>query len=145
MEVKFLEKGSFTIETACVIPLVFLVVFGSLYLCLFVHNRAWLTAAAYEAAVTGSMEGILKEGTPHEKAKEKSIELGNTGFFGAENLTVQSSVGKKVSVVYDADTIVPVGGLNWHLRAEGSSKIVDPVKFIRNIKAAADLAAQVTG
>lgn len=55
---KYLKKGSFTIEAACVMALVLLTVIGILYLCFFVHNRAWLTAAACESALAGSMEGI---------------------------------------------------------------------------------------
>ena len=50
------RKGSFTIEAACVMSLVLITVMGVLYLSFFVHNRSWLTAAAYEAALAGSME-----------------------------------------------------------------------------------------
>ena len=39
------KKGSFTIEAACVMSLILVAVMGILYLCFFVHNRAWLTAA----------------------------------------------------------------------------------------------------
>ena len=49
------RKGSFTIEAACVMSLVLITVMGVLYLSFFVHNRSWLTAAAYEAALAGSM------------------------------------------------------------------------------------------
>ena len=50
-EYSIIRKGSFTIETACVMPLILLVLMGLIYLSFFVHNRAWLTAAAYESAV----------------------------------------------------------------------------------------------
>ncbi len=36
---------------------------GVLYLSFFVHNRSWLTAAAYEAALAGSIEGVQKKRT----------------------------------------------------------------------------------
>ena len=49
-EYSIIRKGSFTIETACVMPLILLVLMGLIYLSFFVHNRAWLTAAAYESA-----------------------------------------------------------------------------------------------
>ena len=84
-----IRKGSFTIEAACVMSLVLLVLMGVLYLSFFVHNRAWLTAAACESALTGSMEGIRKDGQSQEAAAVRSRELGNVGFFGAENLTGQ--------------------------------------------------------
>ena len=55
------RKGSFTIEAACVMSLVLITVMGVLYLSFFVHNRSWLTAAAYEAALAGSIEGVQKK------------------------------------------------------------------------------------
>ena len=57
---KKVKRGSFTIEAALLMPVIFLVLMGVLNLNFFVHNRAWLTAAAYEAAVSGSMEGYSK-------------------------------------------------------------------------------------
>lgn len=136
MEVR---KGSMTVETACVMPLILLVLMGILYVSFFVHNRAWLTAAAYEAAVSGSMEGIKKDGQVYETARMKSVELGNMGFFGAENLGTQTNAGKNVLVTYDMDTISSFGGLSWHLHVEGSSEIVRPVGWIRKARAAADI------
>lgn len=131
-----MKKGSMTVEAACLMSLILLVLMGLLYLCFFVHNRAWLTAAAYEAAVSGSMEGIKKDGKVYENARMKSEMLGNTGFFGAENLTTQTNVGKKVQVTYDLDTIASYGNLSWHLRAEGTSAVVRPVGWIRKIRGA---------
>ena len=55
------RKGSFTIEAACVMSLVLITVMGVLYLSLFVHNRSWLTAAAYEAALAGYMKPLLQK------------------------------------------------------------------------------------
>ncbi|MDD7218481.1 MAG: TadE family protein [Blautia sp.] len=134
-----IRKGSMTVEAACLMPLILLVLMGVLYLSFFVHNRAWLTSAAYEAAVSGGMEGIKTEGKVYETAKMKSEELGNIGFFGAENLTSQTNAGDQVQVTYDLDTISGFGGLSWHLHTEGKSKIVDPVKYIRKFRQAASI------
>lgn len=130
------NKGSLTVETACVMPLILFTLLGFIYLNFFVHNRAWLTAAAYESAVSGSMEGVRKNGQVYDTARMRSEELGNTGFFGAENLSTQTNVGKQVQVTYDLDTISSYGNLNWHLRTEGTSGIINPVKHIRKIRAA---------
>lgn len=130
------NKGSLTVETACVMPLILFTLLGLIYLNFFVHNRAWLTAAAYESAVSGSMEGVRKNGQVYDTARIRSEELGNTGFFGAENLSTQTNVGKQVQVTYDLDTISSYGNLNWHLRTEGTSGIINPVKHIRKIRAA---------
>ena len=131
-----IRKGSFTIETACVMPLILLVLMGLIYLSFFVHNRAWLTAAAYESAVSGSMEGIKKNGEIYDTARMRSEELGSIGFFGAENLGTQTNVGKEVQVTYDLDTISSYGNLSWHLRTEGKSAVINPVKHIRRLRAA---------
>lgn len=133
-----LKKGSFTVEAACVMPVILLAVIGILYLCFFVHNRVWLTAAAYEAALSGSMEGVKENGQVYETARMRSESLGNTGFFGAENLSMQTNVGKNVQVTYDLDTISGFGNFSWHVRAEGKSAIVRPVEWIRKIKSAAE-------
>ena len=129
-----IKRGSFTIETACVMPLVLFTLMGLLYLFFFVHNRAWLTAAAYESAVSGSMEGIKKDGPVYEAARIKSQSLGSSGFFGAENLSTQTDAGKKVVVTYDLDT-----GLSWHLRVKGEAKVIRPVGWVRKVKAASEL------
>ena len=90
-----LQKGSLTVEAACVMPVILLTLTGTLYLCFHVHNRAWLTSAAYESALCGSMEGIKKNGSACDAARMRSEELGSTGFFGTENLTAQTHVGKE--------------------------------------------------
>lgn len=69
------KKGSFTIEAACVMSLVLITVMGVLYLSFFVHNRSWLTAAAYEAALAGSIEGVQKNGQIYEAASAKAQDL----------------------------------------------------------------------
>lgn len=79
-------------------------------------------SSAYESALSGSMEGNKKNGQVYETAKMCSEKLGSTGFFGAENLTTQTNVGKEVQVTYDLDTISVYGGLNWHMRTEGKSQ-----------------------
>lgn len=137
--VKTVKKGSLTVEAALLAPLLLLVIMGILYLFFWVHNRAWLTAAAYEAAVSGSIEGIKDNEKVQETAEKKGKELGDTGFFGADDLTVQATGGKKVQVVYDLDTISGFGGFSWHLRAKGSAAVLNPVSWIRKAKAASEL------
>lgn len=136
MEIK---KGSFTIEAACVMSLVLFTVMGVLYLNFFVHNRVWLTAAAYEAAVSGSMEGIKEDGKPQETARQRGEALEDIGFYAAENVELQVSGDKNVQVIYELDTPADFIGMMWKLRAEGESAVVNPVSFIRKARAAADI------
>ena len=144
-DLRQIKKGSFTIEAACVMSLVLLVLMGVLYLSFFVHNRAWLTAASCESALTGSMEGVRKDGQPQEAASVRSRELGNVGFFGAENLTGQVNGGKEIKVTYTADTVSGFGGLKWKLAVDGSSRVVRPVEWIRKIRAASEVIAEIGG
>lgn len=133
------KRGSLTVEASLLMGVVLLVLMGVLYLFFWVHNRAWLTAAAYESAVSGSMEAMTQDGNAYETAQEKSKELGNTGFFGAENLTVQTNVGSNVQVTYDLDTISGFGGFSWHLQAQGKAKLLKPVSWIRKVKGTSEI------
>ena len=76
------KKGSFTIEAACVMSLILVAVMGILYLCFFVHNRAWLTAAACESALTGSMEGNREGGTQEQQPGNAVRSWGILDFLG---------------------------------------------------------------
>ena len=135
---KGIRRASFTIEAAAIMPVVLLVVFSSLYLCFYVHNRTFLTAAACEAAVCGSMEAAREDGRPYETARERSILLGNTGFFGAENLHTQTDAGTEegdpVTVIYELDTVFSPFRIDWHLRTEGRSIIRRPAAEIRKLR-----------
>lgn len=142
---KKLKKGSFTVEAACVMSLVLLVLIGVLYLTFFVHNRAWLTAASLEAALTGSMAAVQEQNTAYDTAKARADELGNHGFFGAENLTDTVKQGKEVSVSYSADTISGFGGFSWKITVEGKSGIIQPVKWIRKLRAVSQTAEIIGG
>ena len=139
LEIERVKKGSMTIEAACLMSLILLVLMGTIYLFFFVHNRAWLTAAAYEAAVSGEMEAVKEDGEPYLKARTKAEALGSSGFFGAENLQMTADAGKTVKVVYELDTVSSYGGLSWHMKAEGEARVVQPVKWIRKIRAAKDV------
>ena len=53
---KVAKRGSMTMEAALLMPVILLVLMVTLYLFFYIHNRAWLTAAAYEPALDGAME-----------------------------------------------------------------------------------------
>ena len=130
--------ASFTVETACVMPLILLTVTGTLYLCFYVHNRTWLKAAACEAALSGSMEGIKEEGQVQATAEDKAKALADQGFFGGTDLRTATETGKGVKVSYDMDTVA-VFDINWKLHVESAAEIVKPVEWVRRIKGAAGI------
>ena len=103
------------------------------------YNRGSLRDVACADNGNGSIEGVQKNGQIYEAASAKAQELGNVGFFGAENLSYQVSDGKTVKVSYQADTIAGFGGFRWVLRTEGSSKIIRPAQWIRKVKVASEI------
>ena len=142
---KRMKKGSMTIEAALLMPLLLLVVMITLYLFFYVHNKVWLTAAAYEAALDGSMETARPEGKSRDKALKKGKELGNTGFYESKNLKLQVSEGKKVQVTYDLDMFSIYGGFNSHLQVKGSVKVIKPVTWIRKVKGLSEVSNKLKG
>ena len=131
---KRMKRGSMTIEAALLMPLLLLVVTITLYLFFYVHNKVWLTAAAYEAALDGS-----------DKALKKGKELGNSGFYESKNLKLQVSEGKKVQVTYDLDMFSLYGGFNSHLQVKGSVKVIKPVTWIRKVKGLSEVSNKLKG
>lgn len=134
---KQLRKGSMAIETALLMPVILLVIMTVLYLFFYVHNRAWLTAAAYEAALSGSMEAAVPDGNSREAALKKGRAWGYR-LFGSENLKVQAEEGQKVQVTYDLDTFSVYGGFRSHLKVQEAVKVIDPVSWIRKVKSASE-------
>ena len=141
-----MRKGSFTIEMACLMPLFLLVIMGSISLCFYVHNRAWLTAAAHESALMGSYEILKSNGQPKEAAEMRGRQLLAQKLFGAKDLQMQVDAGtKNVQVGFDENTASAYGGLSWHLQVEASEKSIDPVSFIWKIKGLEQITNTVRG
>ena len=131
---KNLKKGSFTVEAACLMPIILLVLFGVLTFFFHIHNRAWLTAAAYESAVSGSIAGFSDNASAYTAAALRSGYLGNGGFFQTENLHHYITVGANVQVTYNLDTVSAFGGFRWGISASGQAPILRPVPWIRMMK-----------
>ena len=74
-----------------------------------------------------------------------SREKGNDGKLVAENLTGQLNGCKENKENYTADTVSGFGGLKWKLAVYGSSRVVRPVEWIRKIRAASEVIAEIGG
>ena len=113
-----MNKASFTIEAALLMPCILLVLFGLFYLNFHVRNRAALTAASCEQAITG-----------HDPE--------NPDLFGAMNLSRSKSENESSRTVsFSADTIALYGNWKWSISEKAEYLIADPVKLIRQIRAA---------
>ena len=122
-------------------------VFGSvcsyrLCLCFFVHNRSWLTAALVKLRLQEAWKETERMESLFWQQKNRSRELGSSGFFCMENLRQQIRAGKKVTGAYMADARTGIGG-TWKLQVQESSKIIDPAAWVWKIKAAEDALAEM--
>ena len=122
-----------TIEASLLMGVILLVLIGILFLFFHVHNRAWLTEAACEAAVTGSTAAAGGD-SPYAAAWMKSRVLGNVGFFGGEDLRASVSVSMNVRVSYRMNTVAILGGFVWPVEVDAEAALTDPVAWIRQVR-----------
>ena len=84
MNRKYKLMGSLTVEAALLMPVIFLVVFMSLYLTVHIHNRVWIGACAAEQAVSGRVQpdpDLLFAGTVGIGQRAISSYPGGDGVF----------------------------------------------------------------
>ena len=125
-----MKKGSFTVEAACIMPLLLLTVFGVIYLSVFVHDRGCLCAAAYESAVCGSFEGIPEKGDVETAAGIRCINLASGGLLFLDGLTESVSTGNDIQVTYRAK-LHGLFGFEWNLCSEGRAFCMQPSERVR--------------
>ena len=128
-----LKKGSLTVEAACMVPFVIVILMVMIYLCFYIHNRSWLSSAACEAALCGSMEAENGSGHVHERARERAEELGNTGFFGASDIAVRVEGQSAVRVTYQV-AAKSMLGYGDSLSVSGCVQVIHPVEWLRRLK-----------
>lgn len=133
------------IEMALWMPVVLLVWMGTVSVCLFVHNRAWLTAAAYEAAVTGSWDAIRSQGNTQERASERLRILVDQSLYGTGDIRSVVEEKGEILMVSVEGIHGAYGGLQWRLHTEGSRKLCRPVSFIRRVKSLQETGRQIGG
>lgn len=139
------RKGSLTVETALWMPVILFVWMGAVSVCLFVHNRAWLTAVAYEAAIVGSWEITDSQEEAEERAMERVRMLAANSLYGSENIQVSvEERGNTLSVSMEGRHRF-YGNPQWKFQVEGSRKICHPVSFIRKVRSLGQIGEQIGG
>lgn len=138
------KKGSLTVEIALLMPIILLVWMGTVSVCLFVHNRACLTAAAYEAAVTGSWDAIRREGDAERRAEEKLQALLKNPWYGSRDIHTAVEQRGDILLVDIEGGHRSYGGLCWRFHVTGRRRSCRPVPFIREIRKAGG-AGQIGG
>ena len=124
MKRKYTITGSLTVEAALLMPVIFLVVFMSLYLTIHIHNRMWIGAYASEQAVSGHIQ--------------PDPEL----LFAGKMTSERSESGSARSVLISGETVYFTGQALWRTEASARYDICRPLTYLWKIKAAKRLTDQ---
>lgn len=113
---KWIRRGSYTVEASLVMGFVFLIIAIILYISSFLYGRACLTASAYEQAFTG------REQEPY-------------GLFGFGEIEKMCSfLENQHTVSYRGTCYSAWGELRSDVEVEAVVKIEKPVTFLRRWK-----------
>ena len=118
---KYKLRGALTVEAALIMPVIFLVVFMSLYLTIHIHNRMWIGAYAAEQAVSGHIQ--------------PDPEL----LFAGKITSERSESGSARSVRISGETVYFTGQVLWSTDASARYDICRPLPYLWKIKAAKEL------
>ncbi len=134
-------RGSYTIEAAFIFPFVMSVIVLLIYLSFFIHDRAVMDAASYQAALRGSLvtagksdftakaekagDELLKGTLLVTTVKEKEIEMKNN------LLTVTYSGIMKIP---GGVNIIPGIPSSIEVKVKSQAKRLDPTGFVRSCR-----------
>lgn len=134
-------RASLTVEASLLMVVILFVLFGILYLFFHVHNRAWLTAAAYETAVTAAQAALVSTQEAYASAQWKTAQVQDIGLIGGKNLKAESNIGLlQAKISFRMDTEAVFGGFLWNMNVSAQAPILHPTAWIRQIKAGSEAA-----
>ncbi len=116
-KMKYRLSGSLTVETALIMPVIFLVVFMSLYLTIHIHNRIWIGAYAAEQAVSGHIQ------------PDPAL------LFAGKITAERSESDSERSVLIRGETVYFNGQTLWSADASAHYDICRPVPYLWKMKA----------
>ncbi|SKB97594.1 TadE-like protein [Lachnospiraceae bacterium] len=135
-------KGSLTVEASLLFPFILMVIVISIYAMFFLHDRAVLDAAAYEAALRGC-EITSEKADVMAKVRKTGEETIEGRLLSTRNVNMDVSItGQDIRVRYTGEFKVP-GGVNLvpeagfsalTIKAEGHSSRRTPVSYVREIR-----------
>lgn len=114
-------RGSVTIETALIMPVLLLTILSSLYLTIHVRNGAVMTASCIEQAISGRDQ------------ENPAVFFSGTIERGTEESSSQRTVSMSGSTYYYT------GQLLWETSSERTYKKYYPVTYLRKIRGAGKL------
>ena len=132
-----------TVEASLLMGVVLFVIFGILTMFFHVHNRAWLSAAACETAVTAAEAALISPQDAYAGAQLKIRQIQNAGLIGGDSLRSDASVGLlEAKVTFRMNTRAAFGGFLWDINVSARPPVLHPTAWIRQIKAASGPAFQ---
>lgn len=122
-------KGSITVEAAVIIPLILVILMGSIVTLFYYHDKNIIYAAAYETAVIGSMD--MREKNPvteeelaafcKDRLKKKCI------WMTAQNVKV---------TICEEEVLVNISSAKnrYRIQVEKKTPVTRPEKRIRDVR-----------
>ena len=140
------KKGSFTVEAAIIMPLIFIVIIMLIYVAFFLYNRCIIAQKTYIAALRGCLyeEGVTDKVLDRNAYITKQKEdLYENKLIAAQSSYSNVNVEKKEIVIKSGILVkVPFSTLlkkqgyknGWQTSVEKRSFMIDEVDFIRSCK-----------
>ena len=133
--VKEFNKGSITVEASFIMGLALFIVFTTISICFYIHNRAWYSAAASETAITAATYAVRKKGAYQEIINEKISDFSKgPGFPDSCKGLFSNSNKEQIKLKTLATMPIWMSPKSLQMNVEINSKVIRPTKFIRKIQ-----------
>lgn len=146
MKKKGVMNGSYTVEAAVVLSVVFLVMASLIISAFYLHDCSVCQSAACEAAAAGS--NFFRQKDRSAAAAAVKNQFGKERLLGSRNLSGNTSAGKReVSAQWKAVYPVPGFAMKYftggrlEIQASWKCREINPADAIRKIKGAANVLA----
>ncbi len=125
-----LKKGSITVEASFLLPFLIFVICMLFTLCMYLHDKSFLTSCAAELAGKGAMEKYKTKEELEALLREQAAGIAEGRLLTLKEFELCVTVTEQsVTVAYTGRTEL-LGGLD--LQAQQTAKRLDPVDFIRS-------------
>ncbi|MCI5648196.1 MAG: pilus assembly protein [Fusicatenibacter sp.] len=128
-------QASITVEAVLVVPLVLMILFLLISLDFYIHERAWYTCAAYEAAMLGESKGRTLPDCGREETILRLTELEQAYPLPGQKIQMGVSAAKEELQVEISGSVLEItgkAGLKYRVTASVSRR--NPTEIIRKIR-----------
>lgn len=136
-------RGSYTVEAAFILPVVFTIIILIIYLTMYFHDKSILFCAASQSVLRGSQ--MINGGNTYAVVERCSNELIGNRLLATKYLETEiTASGDDFRVEYAGVVPLPLGALlcrylfgnstGINIKASAAAKCDDAVKFIRRCR-----------